>query len=104
MAKHSEKIGILISKKKGQRRLELANRVKEIVNKNGMKGYLIELDEFNPSLLRNFDFDSFVSTACPRIAIDDYLLYDKPILTWIEFEILVGKRKWSQYEFDQILA
>ena len=49
------------------------------------------------------DFDAFVSTACPRVAIDDAMKFKKPVLTPIEFEILLGERDWNNYEFDQIL-
>ncbi|MCK5659932.1 MAG: diphthamide synthesis protein, partial [Methanosarcinales archaeon] len=44
----------------------------------------------------------FVSTACPRVAVDDNLRYAKPMLTPIEFEILVGKRQWDEFVFDEI--
>ncbi|MCK5310177.1 MAG: diphthamide synthesis protein, partial [Thermoplasmata archaeon] len=47
--------------------------------------------------------DAWISTACPRLAIDDYSTYEKPILTPIELEILLGKRAWEEYAFDEIL-
>ena len=102
IARDAEKFGILISRKIGQRRVQLAKKLEEIIKAKGKKGYLLELDEFDPSYL-NFGMDCYVSTACPRIAIDDYLMYDKPIITPIELEILLGKRDWNDYEFDQIL-
>jgi len=47
----------------------------------------ITQDQFSPSALQGFDLDCYVSTACPRLAIDDYLQYKKPIITPIELEI-----------------
>ena len=41
-------------------------------------------------------------TACPRIAIDDSIMYKKPLLTPQELEIAIGKRKWEDYEIDEI--
>jgi 2-(3-amino-3-carboxypropyl)histidine synthase len=49
------------------------------------------------------EIDCYVSTACPRIAIDDYLQYKKPIITPVEVEIVLGKRAWEEYVFDEIL-
>jgi 2-(3-amino-3-carboxypropyl)histidine synthase len=46
--------------------------------------------------------DCFVSTACPRIAIDDYMQYKVPIITPIELDILLGYKKWDDYIFDEI--
>jgi 2-(3-amino-3-carboxypropyl)histidine synthase len=48
--------------------------------------------------------DAFVSTACPRIAIDDALRYKKPILTPVELEVSLGIRRWDDYVFDSILG
>ena len=63
------------------------------------------MDHFSPISLQGFrDVDCFVSTSCPRIAIDDYLQYKIPVLTPIELEIVLGKRKWEEYQFDQILS
>ena len=45
-----------------------------------------------------------MNTACPRIAIEDYLTYKQPILTPQEFEIVLGERPWSEYAFDEIRA
>ena len=46
--------------------------------------------------------DAFVSTACPRLAMDDYSRYDKPVLTPIEAEVALGIREWDDYVFDAI--
>ena len=62
------------------------------------------MDEFDPQKLKAFKVNSLVSVGCPRVAIDDYLKYDIPILTPVELEIVLGDKTWDQYEFDQILA
>ena len=49
-----------------------------------------------------FDADAYVSTACPRIAIDDYSRYRKPMITPSELEIVLGIREWEDYEMDYI--
>ena len=68
------------------------------------KSYIFALNHFNPSFLESFrNIDCFVSTACPRIAIDDYMQYKTPIITPIELDILLGLKKWGDYKFDEIL-
>ena len=62
------------------------------------------MDYFSTDSLLGFrNIDSYVSTACPRIAIDDYMQYKAPIITPIELEIVLGIRQWEDYVFDQIL-
>jgi 2-(3-amino-3-carboxypropyl)histidine synthase len=76
-----------------------------MLNSFNKKSLIIAMDHFSPVSVQSFnDIDCFVSTACPRIAIDDYLQYKIPILTPIELEIVLGKRKWEEYMFDQILG
>ena len=85
--------------------MKLAFDIKDMLNAANKKSLIIALDNFSPISLQGFgDIDCFVSTACPRIAIDDYLQYKTPILTPIELEILLGRRRWEDYIFDQIIS
>jgi 2-(3-amino-3-carboxypropyl)histidine synthase len=100
---HAEQFGILVGLKPGQHRLNQVNKIKAMLDEQHKKTYILILDTFSPDVLHNFvDIDCFVSTACPRIAIDDYQLYKKPILTPIELEIVLGKKRWDDYRFDEI--
>jgi len=102
-ASEAQKFGILVSSKEGQSRWELAKALKKMIHKEGKEAYLILLDEINPSNLMPFrDLDAFVVTACPRIAIDDSKMYQKPLLTPSELEIALGKREWKDYVMDEI--
>ena len=104
-SKNAKRFGILVGTKRGQQRIKLANGIKELLDSFNKKSLIITLDQFSPISLQGFgDIDCFVSTACPRIAIDDYLQYKIPILTPVELEIVLGKRKWEEYMFDQILG
>lgn len=103
-SKNAKIFGIIVSYKKGQKRFDLAKEIKKIVEKKGKNAYFISVDYLNPSNLETFrEIDCFVSTACPRIAIDDYLSYKKPIITPIELEIVLGVKKWDDYKLDEIL-
>ncbi len=102
-AMDADRFGIIVSSKKGQSRLELARSLKNMLNKEGKEGYILFLDDVSPDLLLPFmDLDAFVMTACPRIAIDDSKMYKKPLLTPQELEITLGRRKWGNYEIDEI--
>ncbi|WP_456444207.1 diphthamide synthesis protein, partial [Thermococcus sp.] len=43
----------------------------------------------------------YVVVACPRVPVDDYESWRKPVLTPREVEILLGLH--NEYEFDEIL-
>ncbi|HEC76306.1 MAG TPA: diphthamide biosynthesis enzyme Dph2 [Thermoplasmatales archaeon] len=101
-AMEAEKFGVIATQKVGQKRLRLAKKLREFIKIKGKKAYLIILNEIDERI-NYLDFDCYVSTACPRVAIDDAERYKKPILTPIELEILFEERKWENYEFDQIL-
>ncbi len=102
-AMEAERFGIIVSSKKGQTRLELAKTLKDMLKEEGKEGFILLLDDVSPNLLLPFmDLDAFVMTACPRIAIDDSKIYKKPLLTPQELEIAVRKRKWEDYEIDEI--
>ncbi|MAG45236.1 MAG: diphthamide biosynthesis enzyme Dph2 [Nanoarchaeota archaeon] len=90
------KIGILVDMKPGQYNLERAEGLKKNLEKIGKKVVIIIVKEFNPDTLMNFyDVKGFIDTACPRIAIDDYGRYDKPMINMREAQILLGKLSWN---------
>jgi 2-(3-amino-3-carboxypropyl)histidine synthase len=100
----AKRFGVLISSKYGQMRLEMAKSLKKIIQDQNCEAYLILLDNIKPDLLMAFrDLDAFVMTACPRIAIDDAQIYDKPLITPYELEIALGIREWGDYQIDEII-
>ena len=102
-AMDAKRFGIIVSTKKGQSRLELAKYLKNMLKDVAREGFILLLDDVSPDLLIPFmDLDAFVMTACPRIAIDDSVMYKKPLLTPQELEIVIGKRRWEDYEIDEI--
>jgi 2-(3-amino-3-carboxypropyl)histidine synthase len=103
-SKDAKVLGILLGTKKGQQRLELAHNIKKKLDENKKKSFIIASNHFTPSHLESFrDIDCFISTACPRIAIDDYMQYETPIITPVELDILLGIKKWEEYQFDEII-
>ena len=102
LAADARRFAVLISKKLGQRRMELARRMKDLGQAREREMILVYLDNIEPDRLLNLGVEAAVSTACPRIALDDAAKYKIPILTPPEFEVLVGERKWEEYAFDEI--
>ena len=96
-AKSAERFGIIVSKKSGQRREELARRLLALSE----KAYLITLGEITPDSLLNLGFDAYVNTSCPRLAYDDQARYPVPMLSPQEFEIVCGVRRWEDYAIDE---
>ena len=104
-SKDAKTFGILVGTKRGQQRIGHSFKIKETLESKQKKSYIIALEHFSPSNLESFrDIDCFVSTACPRIAIDDYLQFKVPIITPVELDILLGQKKWDDYQFDEILS
>ncbi len=96
--------GIIIGLKKGQERSNLAYDLKKMIESNGKKAMVFAMNHFSPQFLEGFrGVNCFVSTSCPRIAIDDYIQYKIPVITPVELKILLGIKKWEDFKFDEIL-
>ncbi|MCD6524429.1 MAG: diphthamide biosynthesis enzyme Dph2, partial [Thermococcus sp.] len=84
----AKKFGVITSTKKGQLRLAEAKRVVELLREHGKYAKLIAMNHISYPALEGFDFDAYVVVACPRVPIDDYENWRKPVLTPPEVEIL----------------
>jgi 2-(3-amino-3-carboxypropyl)histidine synthase len=100
-AMDAERIAVLVSKKPGQKRMDLARKMAALGEVHGKRIVVIYLDRMEPEVLINLGVDAAVCTACPRIALDDQAKYPVPVLTPPEFEILLGVRK-GDYFLDEI--
>lgn len=101
----AKRFGVLASSKQGQLRWNMALALKRRIERRGRQAHLLLLKQFAPEYLINFrHLDAFVSTACPRVAIDDYTRYPKPLVTPIELEIALGDRPLDDYRLDEIFG
>jgi len=88
-------IGVLQEMKAGQN-FGAAEIAKKKIEGSGKRAIIITLSEFTPDKLTNFNtVDAFVSLACPRIAVDDFAKYGKPLLTYKEMLCAIGEKKWE---------
>ena len=86
LAKHAKTFGILVSVKPGQMNLKLAKEIKNKLENDGKKTYILAFNEIKPEKLEGFDLDCYINTACPRIVIDNRTDFKKPILNLDEID------------------
>ncbi|HKW43162.1 MAG TPA: diphthamide biosynthesis enzyme Dph2 [Thermoplasmata archaeon] len=103
-ARDATVFGIIVSRKLGQVRMELARELKALAEQHDRRASIFLMDLVSPEFLEGYRVDAWVNTACPRIAIEDVLQYKQPMLTPQEFEIVVGTRDWDDYLLDEIRA
>jgi len=93
---------VLIGTKIGQRRSYLAQELVQEARERRHRAYAVSVNEVSPWLLYQFPADAYVNTACPRIGIDEVSRFKAPLLSPIEFEIVIRKRDLSDYTFDEL--
>lgn len=101
----AREIAIVLSTLPGQKRLELSTTLLRKGKEHGKKMVLITASHLNIQSLVNLGTEVLVSTACPRVAIDDYEMYLEhglTITTPIEFLIAMGEMEWEEYVLDTI--
>ncbi len=93
--KSSKNIGIIVGIKPGQR----FGNFKVIINKFrkiGKNVIIITMNEMTKDKLINFyNIEGFIELACPRIAVEDYDKYEKPIITFRESLVVLNELKWE---------
>jgi 2-(3-amino-3-carboxypropyl)histidine synthase len=92
--------GILASAFDGQNRLGMAATLKARAEAHGREAEILIFDRLDPADLLGRDLEAYVSTACPRIALDDGELFERPLLTAPEFLAALGERPLLPYRFD----
>ena len=97
----AQSIGIIVSLKVGQERLPLAKRLLKELKGAGRDGNIVLMDNITSEALQDIGFDAYVSTACPRIALDDSERYSRLICTPMELMISLKKSDWDDYQIDE---
>ncbi len=76
------RFGILVSTKNGQHNMNLARIAKGMIERAGLSAEILVANTFDFMSLNNMlEFDAFVNTACPRLAIDDIERTRAPLLS-----------------------
>lgn len=94
--KEAKTVGVIVGLKPGQKfgcPKKISRKLKEL----GKKVIIISMDEITPEKTMNFySIDAFVDLACPRVAIDDFAKFSKPLLTCREALVAVGEISWEE--------
>ncbi len=94
--REAENVAIIVEIKPGQKFGSpkfLLQKLKEA----GKNAIVITMSEMTPDKVMNFyNIDAFIELACPRIALDDFYKYEKPILTFRESLVALGIKSWEE--------
>ncbi len=98
--KDARKIGIIIGNKPGQH-FGSAQHIKNKLQKEDKEVVLIVMDEITDDKLINlYDIQAFIETACPRISIEDYARFSKPVINYREALVVINELTFEQL-FEQ---
>ncbi len=97
--RESTRTGIIVSQKQGQRRFDTARDMCRLCE---VHCTVVEFDEIEPHLVDSFDWDGLVNTACPRLALDDSIRFEDPVVTPVEYIIAQGEMDWEDWTMDEI--
>ena len=101
--KQAKKVAIISEVKPGQKFGSSKFLIDKMKNA-GKDVITVTMSEFSPDKLMNFyDIDAFVELACPRIAIDDFAKYPKPILTFKECLVAVGEKSYEDFLSEGVI-
>ena len=94
----AKNFGVMLTTKNGQHNAQLAGLLKERIEEQGFSAAILTANTFDFESLNNMrEFDAFVNTACPRLAVDDTDRLSKPLLSANELmEVLRMKRELAQ--------
>lgn len=93
--KAARNVGIIIGTKPGQK-FGSFEAIKKKLEDLGKNVTILTMNEVTQDKLTNFyKIEAFIELACPRIAIEDYGKYDKPIITFREALTIIGNMKWE---------
>jgi 2-(3-amino-3-carboxypropyl)histidine synthase len=82
----SSRVGVILGVKPGQFNPQLALKVTRRLRELGKKPLLLSLDEVDELKLENFpEVEAFVSTACPRLGLDDAEKFSRPLVPASKF-------------------
>ncbi len=94
--KDATKVGIIVEAKPGQK-FGNPKYLLDKLREKGKKPILITMNEMTPDKIMNFyDIEAFIELACPRIAVDDFAKYERPILTFKEALVALGEKTWEE--------
>ncbi|BEP18119.1 diphthamide biosynthesis enzyme Dph2 [Pyrofollis japonicus] len=99
MLRNAQRVGVIAGLLPGQYRPWIANFIESLAKKRGIYVRRIYARYVTKEYLDNLspdDYDAFVVTSCPRLAIEDLGDYWKPVLTPAEARLWLSNRIGSE--------
>lgn len=94
--KEARKIGLIASSKSGQH-FGSFKAVKDDLEKMDKEVIVLTMNEItNDKMVNFYDVDAFIEFACPRVAVEDYSRFEKPIINYRETLVVTGKLSWEE--------
>ncbi|HUW43963.1 MAG TPA: diphthamide biosynthesis enzyme Dph2 [Bacillota bacterium] len=94
--KEAKNVGIIVGMKCGQK-FGSPEKLIEKLKEREKNVIILTMNELTPDKIMNFyKIDAFIELACPRIALDDFANYPKPILTMREAMVALGEISWDE--------
>ena len=84
LAWDAERIGVIVGDYPGQYRPGIVDAILRLAERRGRRAYVLRAGRVTVDLLDNIApglIDAYVVTSCPRLAIEDFSDYWKPVLT-----------------------
>ncbi|MCL5873817.1 MAG: diphthamide biosynthesis enzyme Dph2 [Candidatus Thermoplasmatota archaeon] len=103
LASRAKKFGIIVSTKIGQTRYSLARVAFKLLQEAGKSPFIITLDLVREEELMNFPAEVYVNTSCPRVTVEDYGSFSRPVISFYELQMALGLKDKSRYIFDEIV-
>jgi 2-(3-amino-3-carboxypropyl)histidine synthase len=100
-AKEAKEYAILVTTKTGQNRITEAEKVKKELEKKGKKANVYIMDFISEDKLLGLKEEAYISTACPRLSIDDFASFKKTIINFTEVKYLLGKN-YNDYKLEEV--
>jgi 2-(3-amino-3-carboxypropyl)histidine synthase len=99
-AKEAKSFAILVSSKVGQQRLHWAESVQAELKMKGYEANIYTMDHVSEDKLLGIKAGAYINTACPRLSIDDFFNWKKPMINSTEVKYLLGKESYDNYKLD----
>lgn len=98
----ARRVGIIVGILPGQYRPGIVDALSKLLRRQGIEYYLLYAERVTRETLDNLgstSFDAYIITSCPRLAIEDFGDYWKPVLTPGEARIVLMHGGPVDYSF-----
>lgn len=99
-AKEAKSFAIIVSSKVGQQRLHWAESVQAELKMKGIDAKIYTMDHVSEDKLLGINAGAYINTACPRLSIDDFFNWKKPMINSTEVKYLLGKESYDNYKLE----